>query len=89
MGMTRKLDFSEKAQQDINYWKKTGNIKIQKKIKELLLSIQETPFNGIGKPEALKYELSGSWSRRIDQEHRIVYHVTVEFIRVESLKDHY
>ncbi|WP_374756110.1 Txe/YoeB family addiction module toxin [Dyadobacter frigoris] len=62
---------------------------MQKKIKELLLSIQETPFHGIGKPEALKYELSGSWSRRIDHEHRIVYRVTEKFIKIESLKDHY
>lgn len=87
--MIRKLDFSEKAQEDLSYWKKTGNIKIQKKIKELLLSIQETPFYGIGKPEALKYELSGSWSRRINHEHRIIYQVKEEYIQIESLKDHY
>ena len=64
--MIRKFDFSDKAQEDILYWKKIGDTKIQKKIQELLMSIQETPFSGIGKPEALRHELSGSWSRRIN-----------------------
>lgn len=87
--MTRKLDFSEKAQEDIAYWKHTGNIQIQKKIQALLLSILDTPFQGIGKPEALKYDLSGSWSRRIYHEHRIVYQVEEDIIKIESLKGHY
>jgi len=60
--MIRIFDFSDKAQEDILYWKKIGDIKTQKKIQELLLSIQETPYSGIGKPEALRHELSGSWS---------------------------
>ena len=60
--MIKKFDFSDKAQEDIQYWKKIGDKKIQKKIQELLLSIQDTPFSGIGKPEALRHELSGSWS---------------------------
>ncbi|WP_114936257.1 Txe/YoeB family addiction module toxin [Mucilaginibacter endophyticus] len=60
-----------------------------KKIKELLLSIRDTPFQGIGKPEALKYQLAGKWSRRIDREHRIVYAVDGEIIRIYSLKGHY
>jgi len=60
--MIRIFDFSDKAQEDIQYWKKIGDKKIQKKIQELLLSIQDTPFSGIGKPEALRHELSGSWS---------------------------
>jgi toxin YoeB len=52
---------------------KSGNIGIQKKIEQLLRSIQETPFEGVGKPEPLKHELSGKWSRMIDHTHRIVY----------------
>ena len=87
--MIRIFDFSDKAQEDIQYWKKIGDKKIQKKIQELLLSIQETPYSGIGKPEALRHELSGSWSRRINREHRMVYHVTGDIIKIESLKGHY
>lgn len=49
----------------------------------------ETPFEGIGKPEALKHNLSGKWSRRINAEHRIVYEIEGELIKVYSLKNHY
>ncbi|MCE7058941.1 Txe/YoeB family addiction module toxin [Dyadobacter sp. CY343] len=89
MEISRKLIFSSKAQEDLQYWKKSGSQSIQKKIEELIRSIIETPFHGIGKPEALKYELAGSWSRRINREHRIVYQVNDEFIKIESLKGHY
>jgi toxin YoeB len=65
--------YSDEAQRDIEYWKKSGNKIIQKKIQQLLNSIEETPFDGIGKPEPLRHNLSGLWSRRINQEHRIVY----------------
>jgi len=65
--------FTPKALSDLNGWKKSGNITIQKKIKEILQSIIESPYKGIGKPEPLRYELSGKWSRRINKEHRIVY----------------
>ena len=65
--------FSERAIQELEYWKKIGEITILKKIKQLLESIQITPFEGIGKPEALKHSLSGFWSRRITQQHRLVY----------------
>jgi toxin YoeB len=69
--------------------KKSGNISLQKKIKELLQAIQESPYTGIGKPEALKYELSGKWSRRINHEHRLVYSIADDQINVYSLKGHY
>ncbi|MEJ7683517.1 MAG: Txe/YoeB family addiction module toxin [Segetibacter sp.] len=62
---------------------------MQKKIKELFSSMIETPFEGIGKPEALKYNLAGKWLRRINGEHRIVYVVQGELIKVYSLKGHY
>ncbi|MGI4806435.1 MAG: type II toxin-antitoxin system YoeB family toxin [Janthinobacterium lividum] len=56
------VKFSFKAITHLAYWKKTGNTSIQKKIDQLIAAIQEDPYYGIGKPEALKYELSGSWS---------------------------
>jgi len=55
----------------------------------LLISIQQNPFEGIGKPEALKHELAGKWSRRISEEHRIVYDVIDDKIRIFFLKGHY
>ncbi len=83
--------YSEEAQKDIEYWKRSGNKTIQKKITQLLNAIEEAPFEGIGKPEALKYNLSGLWSRRINQEHRIVYQISEDqqTIKVHSLKGHY
>ena len=83
--------YSEVAQRDIEYWKKSGNKIIQKKIQQLLNAIEASPFEGIGKPEALRYNLSGKWSRRITHEHRIIYELLEnnETIRVHSLKGHY
>lgn len=64
-----------------------------KAIEQLILAIQENPFEGLGKPEPLKYELSGSWSRRINEEHRIVYEIHIDGIivifEIQSLKGHY
>ena len=59
------------------------------KIVELLKDIERSPFSGIGKPEPLKYELSGFWSRRISDEHRLVYQVTDQEIFVAACKGHY
>lgn len=62
----------------------------QRKIQNLLFDIEKTPLTGIGKPEALKYRLSGKWSREIDKEHRLVYQVQDNnIIEVFSLKGHY
>lgn len=66
------LTFTENAWEDYLYWQKTDK-KIVKRINELIKVIKRTPFDGIGKPEPLKYDLAGYWSRRIDQEHRLVY----------------
>ena len=63
--------------------------KLVKKIFSLIADIQKHPFEGIGKPEALKYDLAGFWSRRITDEHRLVYQVTDETIIVIRCKDHY
>ena len=85
--------YTPQAVEDLNYWKKSGNKAIQKKIQQLIVAIIENPFEGIGKPEPLKYELSGSWSRRINREHRIVYEVyndnTVVILEIQSLRGHY
>ncbi|MDY0906052.1 Txe/YoeB family addiction module toxin [Pedobacter sp. CFBP9032] len=83
------IEFTLIAMQDLNYFKKSGNKTILKKIRALLENIQESPYVGIGKPEALKYEQSGNWSRRISQEHRLIYEVQSEFIIVHSLRGHY
>lgn len=87
------IDFSDKATADLNFWIKSGNKGILSKIYSLIEDIQLHPFKGIGKPEALKHQLSGKWSRRINQEHRITYQVidenTIEILNILSLKGHY
>ena len=83
--------YSVKAREDISYWKKSGNKAVQQKISALIDDILEHPYTGQGKPEALKYELSGSWSRRITQADRLVYSVDIENYRIEieTLRGHY
>lgn len=83
--------YSEKALEDIEFWKKSGNKAIMTKITSLLNDMAEHPFEGIGKPEALKGNLSGCWSRRINSEHRIVYsiHENMIEIHVLSMRYHY
>lgn len=78
-----------KALQDRDYWLKHGNKAIQNRIILLIESIQKSPFSGIGKPEPLKYELLGKWSRRIDKEHRLVYAVYDDKIFIYSMRGHY
>jgi toxin YoeB len=74
------IEFTVRAQEDLAYWKKAGNKAILKKIRSLLENISETPFAGIGKPEALKHDLAGKWSRRITHSDRIVYNIVGETI---------
>ncbi len=85
--------FSSQALKDAEFWKKSGNEEVQTKIAAFLESIKQTPFSGIGKPEPLKGNLSGFWSRRITKEDRVVYTVVYKvqesFISVLSLKGHY
>ena len=81
--------YTPRALEDLKYWTKSGNKSIQNKIQRLLFSMEQTPYEGLGKPEALKHELSGKWSRRINSEHRIVYDVVGDKLRVFFLKGHY
>lgn len=81
----------EQAKKDRDYWKKSGNTKIQNRISALLKDIQQHPFTGIGKPEPLKHNLKGLWSRRINEEHRLVYQVADDmiYVYVLSMRFHY
>ena len=81
--------YSATAQNDIAYWKEKGTEKIRLRISELIKAIAESPFTGIGKPEPLKYGLSGKWSRRIDKENRVIYSFDSGKIQIHSLKGHY
>ena len=85
------LKFAPKAEEDRDFWKKSGNQAIMKRISALLTDISKTPYTGIGKPEKLKYELAGKWSRRINEEHRIVYSVneSENIIDILALRYHY
>lgn len=83
--------FSLKALEDLSYWKKSGNKVVQEKISALINDIINHPYTGIGKPEPLKYQLSGSWSRRITHTDRLVYSVNLEnnTVEIETLRGHY
>jgi toxin YoeB len=83
------IELTTEAQAHLLYWKKTGNKAILKKIDKLTDAILENPHTGIGKPEALKYDLAPKWSRRITGEHRYVYLVENDTLFVYSLKGHY
>ncbi|RYE22071.1 MAG: Txe/YoeB family addiction module toxin [Sphingobacteriaceae bacterium] len=83
------INFTAKALDDLKFWQKSGNVIILKRIRQLVQAIEADPFVGIGKPEALKHHLSGYWSRRINQEHRIVYSVEDTVITIYSLRFHY
>ncbi len=82
------IRFSNNAWSDYIYWQKTDK-KILKRINNLIREIQRNPHEGIGKPEPLKHGLSGYWSRRINDEHRIVYKCEKETIMIAQLRFHY
>ncbi len=83
-----KLIFSGHAWEDYLYWQRTDK-KTLKRINQLIKKIQRTPFEGIGKPEPLKHSLSGYWSRRINDEQRIVYKVDNDAMFIAQLRYHY
>jgi toxin YoeB len=83
-----KIFWSKKAVNDIRFWS-IGNKKVVKRIEALIEDIELNHFTGYGKPEPLKHELSGYWSRRIDKCHRLIYKVENSAIYIISCKDHY
>ncbi len=83
------VELTDVAREHLLHWQKIGNKLILRKIEKLTDAIIENPFEGIGKPEALKYDLSGFWSRRITQEHRYIYSIEESKLIILSLKGHY
>ncbi|QGH61356.1 Txe/YoeB family addiction module toxin [Serratia proteamaculans] len=83
-----KIVFAEQSWADYLYWQQTDK-KMLKRVDELIREIQRSPMAGIGKPEPLKHNLSGFWSRRIDTEHRLVYQVTDDSLLIASCCYHY
>lgn len=87
--MAYHLDFTDQAKADIAAHRKAGNKTTLNKLLTLFNELAEHPFTGTGKPEPLKHVLKGKWSRRITQEHRLVYEVTEHVVFVLSAKGHY
>jgi len=83
-----KLIFSEQAWEDYLYWQQIDK-KLLQRINALIKEIARTPYEGTGKPESLKHALSGYWSRRINDEHRIVYKVADDSLFIAQLRYHY
>lgn len=82
------IKFSDHAWLDYLFWQERDRATL-KRINKLLMEIQRSPFEGIGKPEPLKYNLTGFWFRRIDEEHRLVYTVQNDTILVAQCRYHY
>ncbi len=83
-----KISFTEEAFLDYQYWQQ-HNPKLVERIHILIRDIVRQPFGGLGKPEALKHQLKGHWSRRIDSEHRLVYRIEREEVMIISVRYHY
>lgn len=83
-----KVLFTERAWEDYLYWQQHDAANV-KRINALIRDIQRDPFAGLGKPEALRFSMSGYWSRRIDQEHRLVYKVAGDSIHLAQCRYHY
>ena len=83
-----RLVFDPNSLEQLRYWTETYRRKATK-ILDLIDATLKSPFEGIGKPEPLKFELAGAWSRRIDQEHRLVYRVENDDLRILSCRYHY
>ena len=84
----KNLEFDADAFEDLAWWIDNDRKKALKIVK-LIREVQRNPFEGTGQPEALKHDLSGCWSRRIDQEHRLVYEVLGDKIRILACRFHY
>lgn len=84
----RSLEFDTTAFEDLAWWIQQDRNKALR-IVSLIKEVQREPFIGIGKPEPLRHEMKGCWSRRIDREHRLIYQVTDEKIRILACRYHY
>lgn len=82
------IKFDAAAWDDYLFWQTTDRA-ILKRINQLIKEIQREPFTGIGKPEPLKHALSGFWSRRIDDRHRLVYAINSDTLLIAQCRDHY
>lgn len=82
------LQFSDEAWEDYLYWQQADR-KLLKRVNELIKAVQRDPFQGVGKPEPLRHALAGYWSRRINEEHRIVYKVVGDVLMIAQLRYHY
>jgi toxin YoeB len=80
--------FSDWAWEDYLYWQKNDK-RMLKKVNELLKDIDRNQYDGIGKPEPLKYPLSGFWSRRVSEEHRLIYRIQDDEIHIAQIRYHY
>lgn len=83
-----KVVFSPPASEDYQHWQSTDRT-ILKRINRLIEEIRRSPYEGIGKPEPLKYGLAGAWSRRITDEHRLVYRVAADSVEIIQARYHY
>ena len=84
----RSLEFDTAAFEDLAWWIQQDRNKALRVV-NLIKDVQREPFKGIGKPEPLRHEFKGCWSRRIDQEHRLIYQVTEDKIRILACRYHY
>lgn len=82
------LLFTENAWEDYLFWQQTDK-RVVKRINELIKDIKRNPFEGIGKPEPLKYDLAGKWSRRVTDEHRLIYKIDGENVIMYAFRYHY
>ncbi|ODT48965.1 Txe/YoeB family addiction module toxin [Devosia sp. 63-57] len=83
-----KVAFMSKGWEDYLYWQATDK-QVIKKLNSLIKDCQRSPFEGIGQPEALKHEFSGWWSRRITDEHRLVYRLVEDRLEIAQCRHHY
>jgi toxin YoeB len=83
-----RLEFEPRAFADLHHWINT-DARMAKKVMKLIEDTKRTPFSGIGKPEPLRGELSGWWSKRIDQEHRLIYRVEGDSLLIAQANGHY
>ena len=83
-----KINFTEKAWEEYLFWQQNDRAQL-KRINTLIRDIQRNPYEGIGRPESLRYEYQGYWSRRIDEEHRLVYKVLDDILNIVQCRYHY